>query len=112
VTKRIERINELLKRELSQLILREFDFPNYILVTVTRVEALDNLSEARAYISVMPDRESSRILQILQKRVYFLQQKINKRLKMRPVPQVKFLAEKETAVAGRIEELLEKIKKN
>lgn len=111
MSKRIQRVNELLKRELSQLLLREMEFTKDVLVTVTRVAASDNLKEARAYISVMPEKESVRILRILGKKVYFLQQKINRRLRMRPVPQIRFLEEKETAEAGRIEELLEGLKK-
>ncbi len=110
--KRIERVNQLLKRELSQLILREIEFPKDILVTVTRVDALDNLSEARVYVSVLPEKDSTRVLQILGKKIYFLQQKINRRLKMRPVPQIRFLEEKATADAGRIEELLAQLKKD
>ena len=118
MSKRIQRVNELIKRELSHLLLKEIDwdlggrFPEDILVTVTRVITSDNLKEAKVYISVMPEEESGRILQILKKKVYYLQQKINKRLKMRPVPRINFREEKETGEAGRIEELLEKIKKN
>jgi ribosome-binding factor A len=111
MSKRIERVNALLKRELSQLIFKEIEFSKDVLVTITRVDALDNLNEARVYISVMPEKESAMVLQILNKKIYFLQQKINRRLKMRPVPQIRFLEEKETADAGRIEELLEQLKK-
>ena len=111
MSKRIQRVNELLKRELSQLLLREIEFTKGILVTVTRVEALDNLKEARVYISVMPEKESVRVLNVLKKKVYFIQQKINRRLRMRPVPLIRFSEEKETLGAGRIEELLEKLKK-
>ena len=112
MSKRIQRINELLKRELSQLLLREIEFPKDILVTVTRVETLPNLIEAKVYISVLPEEPAARILQLLKRKIYFLQQKINKRLKMRPVPQIRFLCEKGTASAGRIEALLEKLKKS
>lgn len=112
MSERIQKINQLLKRELSQLLLKEIEFPKDILVTVTRVKTSGNLNEAKAYVSVMPEKESERILRILERKIYYLQQKINKRLKMRPVPQIKFLEEKETRQAGRIEELLEKIKEN
>jgi len=111
MSRRIEQVNALLQRELGQLILKEIEFPGDILVTVTRVDSLDNLSEARVYVSVMPEKESAKVLQILSKKIYFLQQKINHRLRMRPVPQIRFLEEKETAGAGRVEELLEQLKK-
>jgi len=110
MSQRILRVNKLIKKELSQILLKEIEFSKDVLATVTRVETSDNLNQAKAYISVMPEEQSKRVLQILERKVYYLQQKINKRLRMRPVPQIRFLEEKETAEAGRIEELLEKIK--
>jgi len=110
MSKRIQRVNQLIKKELSQIILREVDFSKDILVTVTRVDTLPNLRESRIFISTVPEEKAQIVLKVLNQKIYDLQQKINRRLKMRPVPRIKFLEEKETANAGRIEELLEKIK--
>ncbi len=111
---RIQRVNQLIKKEISQIILREFDFPKNILVTVTRVDASRNLIHAKIYISVMPENETQQISEVLNQKIYDVQQRLNKRLKMRPIPKINFVVEKETAQAGKIEELLEeiKIKKN
>jgi len=97
---------------LSQIILREIEFPQDVLVTITRVEISANLIEGNIWISVLPEEKLKRILEILNKNIYFLQQKLNKRLKMRPIPRIRFLEEKKTAEAGKIEELLEELKKN
>lgn len=109
--KRIQRVDELLKRELGLIILREFEFPKDILVTLTRVEVLENLNEAKIYISIFPEKESKKILEILTRNIYFIQQKLNKKLKMRPVPKIRFLLEKKVIEASRVEELLEQLKK-
>ncbi|HJN62400.1 MAG TPA: 30S ribosome-binding factor RbfA [Candidatus Parcubacteria bacterium] len=111
MNRRIQRINELIKRELSQFVLRELDFPKNILITITRVETSVDLSRAKVYISTMPEDTVKKVLKILNNQVYDFQQKINKRLNMRPVPQIKFLEEKKTREAGIIEELLEKVHK-
>lgn len=110
MSNRIQRVNQLIKKEFSRILLREMDFPPNILVTVTRVETSANLQETKVYISTIPENQASRILKILNKQIYFLQQRLNRRLEMRPIPRIKFLEEKETKEAGRIEELLEKIK--
>ncbi len=107
---RIQRVNQLIKKELSQIILKEFDFSKDTLVTLTRAETSLNLIQVKIYVSVMPESRSAGVLHILNQRIYNLQQKLNKRLKMRPMPKIKFIEEKETVQAGRIEELLEKIK--
>lgn len=108
---RIPQVNQLLKKELSKIILKEMEFPRNVLVTLTKVESIPNLQEARAYISVLPEKEGPKIIDILNKRIYHLQQILNKRLKMRPAPRIIFLPEKETVEAGKIEEILERLKK-
>jgi ribosome-binding factor A len=110
-TKRILKINELLKRELSQLLLKEVEFPEDVFVTITRVETSVDLREAIVSISTMPSSEAGRVRQILNCCVYDLQQEINKKLRMRPIPKIIFREEKKVSQAARIEELLEKIKK-
>ena len=112
MSKRIQRVNALIKRELSQLILKEFDFPLDILVTLTRVETTSDLRDVNVWISIIPDEKNEKIIEILDKNIYFLQQKLNKRLKMRLLPKIKFLEEKKTKEASRVEEILEKLKLN
>lgn len=107
---RVQKINVLLKSELNNILLREFDFSPDVLVTITRAETFSNLIQAKVYISVMPENKIGDVLKILNKRIYEIQQKINKRLKMRPVPKIIFKGEEKTQEASRVEEILEKIK--
>jgi len=107
---RIQRVNALIKRELSQIFLTEVDFPRGVLVTITQVETSANLKEVKVYVSVMPDSKSSRISGILNKIIYGIQQNLNKRLMMRPIPRIRFEIEQKTKEAAKIEGLLEKIK--
>lgn len=109
--KRIQKVNQLIKKELGIIILREVDFPADVLVTVTRVDTSPNLIDSKVYISTMPEDRSEEILKILDRMIYELQQKINKRLKMRPIPKIRFVEEKETVEAGRIEAILNSLEK-
>jgi len=108
---RVSRVNQLIKKEISQILLRENDFPGNVLVTVTRVETSPNLIQARVYLSVIPESYLSSVLETLKGSIYRFQQKLNKRLSMRPTPKIIFVEEKLTKEAGRVEEILEKIKK-
>ncbi len=111
MSNRLPRVNQLIKKELSQILLREVDFPKDVLVTMTRVETVPNLSESKIYISCIPEGEQENILNMLKSQVWHLQQLLNKRLRMRPIPKIIFLKEKETFEAGKIEEILAKLKK-
>lgn len=109
---RIPQVNQLLKKELGRIILKEIDFPEGVLATLTRLETSSNLIQSKVYVSVIPERMLPEVLKILNGQIYFLQQKLNERLKMRPLPKIIFVEEKATREAGRIEELLEEIKKD
>ena len=110
MSKRILKINELLKRQLGQLFLKEIEFPKGVLVTITRVETSPDLKEAIVSISAMPSSGNKKVQEILKYCIYNLQQEINKRLRMRPIPKIVFREEKKVGEAAKIEELLEKIK--
>ena len=109
MSERIKKVNSLLEHEISNIILRDFDFSG-TMVTLTHVKATANLIEAKAYISVMPEEKIDTVLATLNKGVYEVQQKINKRLNMRPIPKIVFVKDEKIKEAARIEELLEKIK--
>ena len=110
MSNRIQRVNSLIKNELSQILLREIDLPRNVLVTLTHVETSVDLNQAKIYISVMPENQIDRVLKFLDRRIYDIQQELNKRLRMRPVPRIKFQKEEKTKEAARVEELLEEVK--
>jgi len=107
---RIQQVNQLIKKELGQILLREGDFSKNVLVTITRVDTTRNLIDTRVYVSVLPEGESLKILEKLKKRIFDIQQLLNKRLRMRPIPKIIFIEEKQTSEAGKIEQLLQEIK--
>ena len=116
MSKRIPRVNQLIKKELSQILLREMDWemggwrPKDVLVTVTRVETSADLNQTKVFISTLPENQSEKVLKLLDRRIYDIQRELNKRLKMKFIPKIEFKEEKKTREAGEIEELLEEIK--
>jgi len=91
---RIEKINEFLKKELSKIILKEIGFPRDILVTITSVKTFKDLSECKVFVSVFPEKETKKVLEILNRSWYGLHQLLNKVLKIRRVPKLSFLKRK------------------
>jgi len=101
-------INEVIKEELGKIINNDIEIPKGALLTITRVKTFANLSQTFVYVSIMGDNKE--IINILKKNIYHIQQHLNKRLNMRPVPKIIFKQEKETEKAAKVEQLLEKIK--
>lgn len=110
MTNRIEKVNSLLQHEISKILLKEFNFEG-AMVTLTQVQATANLIEAKAYISVLPEEKNDKIVQILNKEVYSIQQKINKMLNMRPIPKIIFVKDEKISQAAKVEKLLATLKK-
>ncbi len=100
----------MIQKELGQIILKEIEFQDFPLVTITRIKTSVDLANASVYISVLPDERKERVLEVLGKMVYVLQKLLDKRLKIRPIPKIRFVEEKETAKAAHIEQILEELK--
>ncbi len=108
---RKEKVDSLIQRELNNIILKEIDIYPGILLTITRVEVSSSLFDASIFISVVPDDRFEEVESLLNRNIYNIQQILNKRLKMRPVPKITFKKETKTAEAARIEQLLYEIEK-
>ena len=108
--KRIPQINELIKRELSEIFLREINFLEKTLITIIKVETSSNLIHSKIWVSVIPENQTEKVFRILNKKIYYIQQILNKRLRIRPMPKIKFIEEKEIKQALKVEQLLDKIR--
>ena len=84
--------------------------PQYPLNQGSNASQLVNIQEAKVYLSIMPDERSEEVFNFVNKSIYGIQQDLNKRLRMRPVPKIIFQREGKTKQAARIEEILEEIK--
>jgi len=110
MSKRIERVNELMKREVNELLLKECDFPENCFVTVTRAQTSPDLRISKIFISILSPKEEERIFAYLKSQVFEIQQKINRKLRIRPVPKIVFVKEEKTEEAARVEEILKNLK--
>ena len=110
MSNRLEKVNSLLQKEIGKIILRDFDFSGRI-VTLTHVNTTPNLIETRVYISVFPDTTVNQVIKTLNSAVVVIQQQVNKKLNMRPIPRIIFIKDDEIKQASRVEEILETLKK-
>ena len=90
--RRIEKMNMLLKEELALLLDRDTEFPQGTLVTITRVLTSPDGQYADVLITALgntdqPERDA---LRILETHVYDIQHALNRRLRMRPIPKIRF----------------------
>lgn len=109
-SRRLEKINELIHRFISDLIRREYDFDS--LVTVTNVSTSGNGQECAISISVFPFKNSKQVLKEIQKNIYVIQQALNRGLRIRPVPKIRFKIDESEEKGGNILQKISSIEKN
>ncbi|MCL5010657.1 MAG: 30S ribosome-binding factor RbfA [Patescibacteria group bacterium] len=106
---RVNKVNELIRRLLAEIILRELEFPRGILTTISEVKTSSDLSECKVFVSVFPTSETKNAFNILQANIYFLQQLLNKKTDLRITPKIVFKTETASA-AAKVEKILDEIK--
>ncbi len=93
MSRRTDRVNQLLREELSDLIMRELKDPRvgHGLVSITEVSVSPDLRHATVYVSHLgetADRDD--VLRGLSAASHFLHAELLRRLKMRAVPELLF----------------------
>lgn len=110
--RRIEKINALIKREISKFILRNFEFPEGSFVTVTNVKTSNDLKEAKVLISIFPKENTKKIFPQLKKNRQLIQNYLSKTLVIKQIPKIKILIDtNQEDQIEKIEKLINKLKK-
>lgn len=106
---RMEKINELIRDLLGDLLTRELALKPGIFLTIAKVDTTKDLRYTRVFLSVYPENEANYALETLRKEMFVLQGKLNKKLRIRPLPRVEFVFDKTEIEADRVEKILGKI---
>ena len=111
MTRRTDRIGHLIQQEIGNLILREISDVRIGFVTVSRVEVTTDLAHAKVYVSVLgTDKEKRDSLAGLSHSASYMRTHLAKVLKMRTVPRLQFVEDKNLDHGFRINEILNEIK--
>ena len=110
-SQRIERVQKLLRSEISLIFQRKIKDPRITMVTVTEVDVSHDLKNARAYVSVIggPDAEAE-VLAGLRSAAGFIRSELMKVLHLRPMPVLEFEHDRSLALGSRTLDLLDRIR--
>lgn len=105
---RLLRVNELLKRELSALLVREMNF-EHLLVTVNQVDVTPDLKSAHVYISVLGSEGRNEVLPQLEANRAALQATLSRHLTLKYTPHLLFHLDHSIERGSRVLEILQEI---
>lgn len=108
--KRSQRVGDLLRQEISDIIMRRMKDPRIGFITVTGVNVTDDLKTARVYISVLKEEERELTLKVLNDARKMVRSELAKRVQLRTIPALEFRMDEAIEYGSRIEKLLKDIK--
>ncbi len=104
---RLEKLQELIKQEMSKMLLKELKDPRIGFVTVTDVEMTGDLREAKIYVSVMGGEEQVKSsLEGLNSALGFVRREIGQRIRLRFTPEISFALDTSLDYGDHIQKLL------
>ena len=109
--KRLDRVNQLIREEISLLLQRELKDPRLGFVTVTEVNVAKDLRTARIYVSILGTEEQWKTsLAALESARGFIRNWLAPRLRIRSIPTLQFLPDRSMAHAAHIQTVLEDLR--
>ncbi len=107
---RMKRVNQLIKKELGEILLHELQDPKIGFCTVTTVEVSKDLRTAYVGVSVMgDDRQKQTAIKHLQKAAGYIHKLLCPRVVLRYVPKLKFKLDHSIDHAFHIADLIDQI---
>jgi ribosome-binding factor A len=109
MSNRLPKINELIKKHISEIISRDLDLKPGVFLTVAKIDTTPDLRYTRIFVSIFPEREIDYAAKTLAKEIYRLQGALNKKLFMKPLPKIEFKIDMTESKANEIEKLFKEI---
>ncbi|MBF0244459.1 MAG: 30S ribosome-binding factor RbfA [Planctomycetes bacterium] len=92
--RRKERLNELIKRMVSEKIIRDVKDPRLGFITVTRAELHEDIQAAHIFVTVLEPEKRERTLRVLNQMKGFLQRDLGRNLHIKFTPVLEFFFDK------------------
>jgi len=111
-SRRIERVNELLKHELGEIIRREFNIADTGLISANAVETSADLRSAKVFVSILGTIQQKRAaLRRLNEKRTLIQGQIGQAIVLKYTPTLTFLVDETIEKANRVLKIIDEIER-
>ena len=109
---RLNRINEELKKEISQIISFELKNPDATgLISITKVKITPELKYAKVYVSLLNSKNEEKTIEALKSSAGFIRSLIAKRINLRITPELVFEKDDSMEYGMKIDSILKDLNK-
>lgn len=88
-SRRLDKVNELMKREIGTFVQKEFEWPGTI-VSILDVEITEDLKEGRVWVGVVGRMAPAQVIEKLSRRRGDIQRAVSRRVVLRNTPRLTF----------------------
>lgn len=107
---RLGRIDEELKKEISNIISYDLKNPNITgMISVTKAKITPDLKYAQVYVSILNSKNTKETLAALKKSSGFVRTEVAKRVNLRTTPEIIFVLDDSIEYGERIDKILKEI---
>lgn len=106
---KIERLNNLIMREVSIILEREVKDKGIEFVTVTAVKTTSDLSYSKIYVTILNDDKKDEIMKSLKGASGFIRKELANRIEVRHIPKLEFVYDESIEYGQRIEQKIREI---
>ncbi len=106
---RIDKVERLIKEEISLIFLQKFQNVELGFLTITRVKMSPDLKQARVYISVFEKEKRELVLEKTQLKIGIIRSELAHRIRLKFTPELKFFIDDTLDYVEKIEGLIDKI---
>jgi ribosome-binding factor A len=108
--RRPERVADILREEISQIVGYELEDPRLTMVTVTDVRMSENLREANVFVTVAGDEQEHKLaLAALRRAAPYVRKQLGLSLNLPRTPEIHFLRDIVEEKGDRVDQLLRQI---
>ena len=110
-SRRLDRVNELIRVELGSLILHHLRDPRLSqVVSITSVDVAADLRSAKVYVSVLGEMEDkTKTMKGLQAASGFLRRELGHRIALRNIPEIRFLLDDSIEEGAKVLDLIRRV---
>ena len=110
MSRRLAKVNSLLREEIAQILERDIDFPPESLVSVVRVDAAADLRTARVFISVFNGKSKTEaIMDKVRLTQGYIRAQLGKVIRLKYTPELTFIEDTAIRDADRILSLMRQV---
>ena len=106
---RIEKINDLIRDSVSNIILKHLSMKKGVFVSVLRVDTTKDMRYARVFVSVFPLDQKNYVLVTISKELHRIQGILGKQLSSKVIPKLRFSLDETQQDVSEVEEVFQQI---